>query len=76
MTKKGKAKKAGWAYSGKPHHELNLMYACRDINNDLEIMYEDKIQYDNDELRILLKIGGTNKKIHMVKKIFDGIIVK
>ena len=68
--------KSRWTYSVKPHPKLDIRYAYRKNNIGIEVMTEDKVHYNEKEIRLLQKTGGTNKDIHTVKNIFKGVIVQ
>lgn len=64
-------KKGTWVYYFS--HALNMKYAFNTETG--EVMTEDKVKYEPDELEALTGKQIT-PAIHMVKKIFNGKVVK
>ena len=76
MTTKEKAIQSGWVYSENPHPVINLNFAYKQMPQGQKVMFEDKVEYNANEIKLLNKCGGIkNKTIHDVKKIFNGEIV-
>jgi hypothetical protein len=55
--------------------KLGLNYKIKlNQNNERRIVFEDNVNYSNNEIKILEKANNqTLKNIHNVKKIFGGI---
>lgn len=53
---------------------LKMKYAWQNINNEIEVMTEDKIIYKPSEIKLLDGIE-INLAIHNVKKLFGGTII-
>jgi len=73
---RAKAIQAGWVYSNGIHPIIGIDYAVREQPNGIEIMFEDKVKYSPDEMLILKNHGGLRKDIHIVKRIFKGVVVQ
>jgi hypothetical protein len=74
LNPRKKAEGEGWIYDySKP---LDMEYAWRKTESGIEIYTNDRIYYSPSELRILAQTAGQiTPYIHLVKKIFKGIIV-
>ena len=75
MEKNINAINAGWVYSENKHPVLDLHYASFNKHDDFKIMFEDKVLYNKNEIKRLLRVGGTSKNIHNIKKVFGGVII-
>lgn len=51
---------------------LGMKIAYRQRNGETEVMTEDRVRYNNKELKILNSCGGVTLPIHVVKKCFSG----
>lgn len=77
MNQKQSAIDAGWIYSEEKHPSLKLNFAMRKTNKGIETMFSDRVLYNEREMFLMNSHNiKTNKKIHSVKKIFGGEIVK
>ena len=69
-------KKPGWTYG---HSEaLNQDFAFRkDNNNGLELYTEDKTHYTWQEIRNIQKHNAPIPlQVHLIKKVFNGVLLK
>jgi hypothetical protein len=66
--------KPGWDYFNKDN-PIGLEYAIHKETG--WVYFEDGVKYSPEEIRILIESGGpASKSVHIVKKIFDGEIVR
>jgi len=69
-----KKRASGWTY--ETSEALGMKFAHRVSAGGIEVMTEDKVRYSPQEVLILRRIGGISKPVHLVKKVFEGKIIK
>jgi hypothetical protein len=66
--------KPGWDYFGNDN-PIGLEYAVHKESG--WVYFEDGVKYSPEEIRILIESGApASKSVHIVKKVFDGEIVR
>jgi len=67
------AKKEGWQYE-KSNHEAFNEFAFRTTKDGIEVWTSDKVHYAPSEVKALPENGVFPIQVHLVKKLFNGII--
>lgn len=62
-----------WTYDYSP--TLKMKFAVRVRNGLKEAYTEDKVYYNDYEITALKKTGELPLEVHLVKKLFNGIIL-
>ena len=52
---------------------LGMRYS---VNSDGRVMTEDKLVYSKREVQLISEVGEITQQVHMVKKCFDGLVVR
>ena len=52
---------------------LDIRYS---VNTDGRVMTEDKLTYSKREVQLISEVGEITQQVHMVKKCFDGLVVR
>ena len=60
----------GWTYDYS--ESLKMRFAYR----GMEVMTEDKVRYNENETKIIIRHKEIPLSVHIIKKLFDGEIVE
>ena len=52
---------------------LGMRYS---VNSDGRVMTEDKLVYSKREVQLISEVGEITQQVHVVKKCFDGLVVR